>query len=267
MLSELYSIEEDEKIKIVQGFPIIYLEDIELLVVADLHLGIEQTLFSGSLISMEGIQFRRILKEINQALDKTQAKRILFLGDLKNTTSRILPQEKEEIISLWENLSQRKLEIIMLSGNHDSFLKSLWREITGEPPISKWFTEGRYFFSHGHLKIPLEQLKNYEWLIIAHEHPAITFLGSLGEREKFLATVIVDAHTADHSQQIKILIIPPLSIYAPGTDFPPAKLSFLSPILNSLSISEMIIYAIDRAPKSTGTYRVPFSSSTLKSWL
>ena len=267
MHSKLFPIEEDEKINIVQGFPIIFLEDLKLLVVADLHLGIEQTLFSGSLISMEGIQLRRILKEINQALDITQAKRILLLGDIKNTTTRILPQEKEEIIALWENLSLRELEIITLSGNHDGFLKSLWREITGEPPVSKWFTEGRYFFSHGHLKIPLDQLQDYEWLIIAHEHPAITFRGSLGEREKFLATVVIDAHSADHSQKIKILIVPPLSIYAPGTDFPPAHLSFLSPILNSLSISEMIVYAIDRAPKSTGTYRVPFSSSTLKSWL
>ena len=65
MHSKLFPIEEDKKIKIVQGFPIIFLEDLKLLVVADLHLGIEQTLFSGSLISMEGIQLRRILKEIN----------------------------------------------------------------------------------------------------------------------------------------------------------------------------------------------------------
>ena len=266
LLPDLFPLEEDKKIQIVQGSPLIFLEDLDLLVAADLHLGIEQSLFSGSLINMEGIQLRRILKEINHALDKTQAKRLLLLGDLKNTTSMILPQEKEEIIALWENLTQKDIEIITLTGNHDGFLKSLWREITGEPPVSKWFMEGRYFFSHGHLKISLEELQSYEWLIIAHEHPAITFRGSLGEREKFLAAVVIHAHSADIPRPIKILVVPPLSIYAPGTDFPPANLSFLSPILNSLAIDEMVVYAIDRAPKSTGTYRVPFTSSVLMNW-
>ncbi len=92
----------------------------DTLVIADLHLGYEQSL------NMDGImvpkfQYQKILERILEILDKTNAKQVVINGDLKHEFGRITRQEWKESLNFIQFLKENFGDVVLLKGNHDNY--------------------------------------------------------------------------------------------------------------------------------------------------
>ncbi|MFQ6009965.1 MAG: metallophosphoesterase [Candidatus Aenigmatarchaeota archaeon] len=141
-----------------------------ILVIADLHIGIEQELArSGITIpsQLPGIQ-----KRIDSLLKETKARHLIILGDVKHMVPEISWQEKKELPEFLKQLSDR-VKTSIVKGNHDGNIEYLAPEGV-DVYDSDGFRIENFGFVHGHAW-PDKQLLDCEYLIIAHAHPAIEF--------------------------------------------------------------------------------------------
>ena len=149
------------------------------LVIADLHIGLEYELRKKGIFIFS--QYEKIKKRIVSLLEKTKAKRIILLGDLKHNIPRATFEEYREIPKLIDELSE-KAQIIIIKGNHDGNLEKLLPNYE----ILTNFEEKGIFYTHGHRKIELEENKTY---VFAHFHPCIEFKDEFGFRIKEIAWI------------------------------------------------------------------------------
>ena len=94
----------------------------DTVVIADLHLGYEQSL------NMDGImvpkfQYQKILERIQEIIDRSAVKRVVINGDLKHEFGRITRQEWKESLNFIQFLKENFSDVILLKGNHDNFTK------------------------------------------------------------------------------------------------------------------------------------------------
>ena len=164
-------------IKFITDFPALFIPEKKILVVTDLHIGLEHELFkSGITISPQTQKFRKILDEL---LKITGAKTIVILGDIKHEVPGISYREEKEIPKLFNHLIE-KIQVICCKGNHDTYLRDI---LPKEVKIysSHGFKIGKYGFFHGHAW-PSEELMQCNHLFMGHVHPAVEFRDKLGYR-------------------------------------------------------------------------------------
>ncbi len=210
----------------------VYMEKHETLVVADLHIGYEETLEKSG-IHIPRSQYQGIKKAITRMIDKYEPKRILINGDVKHEFGEALRQEWSEVLDLLTYLKERKLEITVVRGNHDNFLIPMLKRLRidfRDPDYSI----NRFLFIHGHRKINLEPyMDKVDMVIAAHEHPAIAFKDELGVKYKFKCFLL------GKFKGKKILVLPALSPLMSGTEVNMVeKEKLLSPILRSANLTE-----------------------------
>jgi hypothetical protein len=155
--------------------PALLLED--ALVIGDLHIGLEQELFS------RGVRLasctERMKKQILELLGETGAKKLIVLGDLKHKIASVSSQEAREIPSFLKALSERA-ELVLVLGNHDGGLKPFLTEFTVHD--AKGFVYERHCLIHGSAKPSAEELKCCDGIIASHWHPVYEFNDPLGGR-------------------------------------------------------------------------------------
>ncbi len=145
------------------------------LVVADLHLGIENE------IASRGVRIGSLTESTKEriiALARTfKAKKILLLGDVKHNVPNISWQEYTELPGFFGAL-QRIAEVEVVPGNHDGDLE---RSTSARIHPSSGFIEGNAAFAHGHAW-PSEEAMRADYLVLAHSHPAIELIDKMGYR-------------------------------------------------------------------------------------
>lgn len=164
-------------IKFLTDYPALSIPDKKALVIADLHLGLEHDLYkSGIVIPPQAEKFQKI---INDLIKTTKAKTLIILGDLKHSVPGISYREEKEIPKLISNLIE-KVKIILVKGNHDTFLQKI---LPKEVKIysSRGLKLGKYGFFHGHAW-PSKKIMSCNHLFFAHLHPTIEFRDKLGYR-------------------------------------------------------------------------------------
>ncbi|MCD6477986.1 MAG: metallophosphoesterase [Candidatus Aenigmarchaeota archaeon] len=163
-------------IKFITDEAALFLND-RILVVGDLHIGIEYELYrSGfSLPSLIGKMEKKILGLVR----RNRAKILVLLGDVKHNVPQISIQEEREIPKFLENLSKR-VEVHIVPGNHDGKIKRLSPKGVVVHPISGFMMDG-FYFNHGH-SWPGKTFPDAEVLVMAHSHPAVEFRDALGYR-------------------------------------------------------------------------------------
>jgi hypothetical protein len=161
--------------RILWGRPALLLED--ALVVGDLHIGLEQELFSHGVRLASSTE--RMKKEIAALLEETGAGKLIVLGDLKHKIAAVSSQEAREIPSLLKELSERA-KITLVLGNHDGGLKPFLKEL--EVHDARGFVYCRHCLIHGSAKPRAEDLKRCEGIIASHWHPVYEFKDPLGGR-------------------------------------------------------------------------------------
>lgn len=204
----------------VDSLPALYHPGMDLVVISDLHLGLEKTMtFRGNYVPQH--QLEQVKEDVKQAGRETSASRILVNGDLKNQfkTSRAETREVEEFV---EFLDEEFEEVIVVRGNHDTMMEET------DVSMENYFLEEGKLFIHGHEKTGEVDIQgDFDTVIIGHEHPAISLVDDIGVKEKidcFLYGEMDDGK--------KIVVLPSFSGIANGTsvnETPQQEL--LSPIL------------------------------------
>lgn len=225
----------------VASLPALYHEGLDLVVISDLHLGLEGGMTSKGSYVPE-FQLDELLEDLQEIRKRTQASRLLVNGDLKNEFKTSLYSEKteiEEFIGKAEGLFD---ELILIGGNHDTFIESTVEEKGYE--LKKFFLEDKVLFTHGH--ISLEELgveEAFDTVVIGHEHPALELEDEIGVTEKVNCFLY-----GENSEGKALIVMPAFSTISNGSgvnNMPSREL--LSPILRSfIDKSSMKALAVSR---------------------
>lgn len=145
------------------------------LVVSDLHIGIEHDFRRSGIKVPSSTETMRI--SIEDMIEKTGAKKLVIIGDIKHKVPGITMQELREVPEFLGALS-KKINIDIVPGNHDPGLEEMVPDGVPVHP-SRGFMRGGIYFSHGHTW-PLPEFLKAKYVIVGHEHPQIEFKDSLG---------------------------------------------------------------------------------------
>lgn len=207
----------------VDSLPALYDPENDLLVIADLHLGLEKTMTSkGNYVPPS--QLDDLKDDLRDAKSETGASRILVDGDLKNQF-RTSYSETEEIEEFLSFLNAEFDEVIVVEGNHDTMIESTL-ESSGVN-LKEYHLEDGKLYIHGHEPLGKYELEDFSTVIIGHEHPAIALEDEIGVREKI--PVLLYGGMDDGRD---IIVMPAFSRIANGTavnEIPGEEL--LSPVL------------------------------------
>ena len=219
--------------KTVDKKPALYHPGMDLVVISDIHLGLEGSMTSkGSYVPQ--FQLEDIIEELEEVKKETGAERILVNGDLKNQFSTSYT-EKKEIEQFLESLKENFEEIILIKGNHDTILEN-----TAEKKglnLRESFSEEGYLFVHGHKEVE----EDFEVLVIGHEHPALALTDEVGITEK------IDCFLYGEIEDGKIVVMPSYSKISNGSEInrmPRKKL--LSPVLQKNGVKRLKAIGISR---------------------
>jgi len=147
----------------------------KIIIIADLHIGIE------SYLREQGIntpsQTQNMIKSLESICKKYKPKEIIVLGDIKHNIPSSTFQERKDVKNFIKKISEfGKIQII--PGNHDGNIKKFCSEEIIIHP-SHGFKIENIGFSHGH-RWPNEEIMNCEQIIIGHTHPTVMFTDTLG---------------------------------------------------------------------------------------
>lgn len=161
--------------RFVPNKPALLLHD--ALVIADLHIGLESEL------RLKGVRFpsltRQMLAEVSGILDDTGAKKLIVLGDLKNSIATVGEQEAREVPAFLAALSGKaELEIVL--GNHDGGLRPLLHGYKVHD--ARGFIYRKALLFHGNAKPLPADVKKASRLIASHWHPVAEFHPGLNSR-------------------------------------------------------------------------------------
>lgn len=222
------------------SLPLLHHPEMDLLVISDLHLGLE-----GSMTSEGGyvpqFQLDELLEDLREARDSTEASRVVVNGDLKHEFSRTRYTEQKELEEFMEFLDSNFSEVIVVKGNHDTFLEDI---VEKHGSFVEHHLEGGILFFHGHRKLEeMETGGEYETIVIGHEHPAIVLEDEIGVKEK------VDAFLHGKTREGKnIVVMPTFSKISGGSkvnQVPSSEL--LSPVLREkVDVSSLEAVAVSR---------------------
>ena len=149
----------------------VYIESENILVISDLHFGFEESLNQQG-VFIPRIQFKEVMREMQDILSKIKPEKIIILGDLKHVFGNILMQEWQETVKFIDYLSENCKEVIILKGNHDKILGPIASK--RDIDIREFYSEGKYFFCHGDKKFNDMLNKDIEYIVMGHLHPTVT---------------------------------------------------------------------------------------------
>jgi len=149
------------------------------LVVADLHIGIEDEL------SLSGInipsQVEQRVERLLRYRDIAKAKRVVLLGDVKHSISKISKLERQDIPHfLYSIAGQTPVDIV--PGNHDAGIEHLIpRDTAFEIKMhrSKGCSISGLGLTHGHAW-PATELLSCNYVVMGHNHPIVRLADVLG---------------------------------------------------------------------------------------
>jgi putative SbcD/Mre11-related phosphoesterase len=221
----------------------IYIPDIKAICIADLHLGIEHALFSeGTYLPID--QYRLIEDRITSYLLDYKAKTLIINGDFKHEFSRASKQEWFELGALVELTNRFDVQLEIVRGNHDNYLKSVLTKQNRSIRDSYLKVNG-YIFMHGHQSFDevFEDSRlppDVELLVLAHEHPAIILYDDVKGKHTFKCYLL------GKFKDIDVLVLPAFSPFTNGSMLNDARnTKILSPTLKIANINDFRPIVID----------------------
>ena len=195
----------------------IYLKKEKTLIIADTHIGYEESLNKQG-IMIPRAAFKDLIIRLEKILSKIKPETIVINGDIKHEFGKISQTEWRNTIKLILFLQKHCKNLILIKGNHDKILGPIAdkKNIT----ITDQIILNSTIVTHGHKLIKPD--KKIKTIIIGHEHPAIS-LGDLARKEKYKCFL-------KGKWKNKTLIVQPsLKLSSEGTDI--TKERILSPFL------------------------------------
>lgn len=150
--------------------PAIYIKNKKILIVADLHIGIESQLREQGLQTAS--QSEKMINHLLSICKKYKPNEIILLGDIKHNIPSATFQERKDIRNFLSLIKKYAL-VHILPGNHDGFISKLSPDGIIIHP-SDGFSIENVGFVHGH-RWPNEEIMKCKQIIIGHTHPTIMF--------------------------------------------------------------------------------------------
>lgn len=159
---------ESTEIQPIIDHPALYIKRKQIMVIADLHIGIESELHEYG-VNVE-LQTKKMTEWVTQLCKEYQPEKIVLLGDIKHNIPSSTFLERNDVKHFLQSIKNLS-EIEIVVGNHDGNIKRLVPNgITIHP--STGFTEGKIGFIHGHCW-PSKKVIQQHIVVMAHTHPAI----------------------------------------------------------------------------------------------
>ena len=203
----------------------VLLTDDNVLVVADLHLGCEAALeYEG--LSLPRVQTGKLTQYMSELIVDLQPSKVVVAGDLKHNFSRNLQQEWQDVrsfVALLEDMAP--LEVV--KGNHDNYLGLILRECGAKLRFLEVF-QGKVRIVHGH-----KGERTNGPTVMGHIHPSIRLMDDVGASVK--------DHCFLYDGEHEILVLPALSIVAPGMDIiGQREADTASPMFSDIGLSSFV---------------------------
>jgi Predicted ICC-like phosphoesterases len=159
----------------VHGIPALRAD--EYLVIGDLHIGVESHLRSKGfhIVSHTDDLFNSVIEAAG-----TTARKLIVLGDVKDSVPGSSKQEYREIPVFFERLLDMFDSIDVVRGNHDTNIEEFLPGHVRIRPASGMKVDN-IGFVHGHTW-PSKDVMTSETLVMAHDHPSVMFRDGVGRQ-------------------------------------------------------------------------------------
>lgn len=234
----------------------LWLNQSKTLIIADLHIGLEEALtkqgilipkfhFKDIVLRLEKI-LNIINKKINNSTNKNtnkKIKNIVINGDLKHEFGTISDEEWRNTLKILDLLSRNCEKIILIRGNHDKILSPIAEKRNLE--IVEYHQIDDILIIHGYQDIKniikhiesankrnkgkIKVKAKIKTIIIAHEHPAISIRDSA--RSETFKCFLVGKY-----ERRNLIVMPSMNLLTEGTDITREQL--LSPILKKSNLKK-----------------------------
>ena len=228
-----------DRFETVGNYPALYIDDIDTLVLSDFHLGMESRL-ADSGVYMPKFQLEELKEELDDICKDKEPGRLVICGDVKHEFSEASRGEREEVKELVEFLSGRVEEIFLVKGNHDNYLIYAVEDYDNVR-LETHFLIDNILFIHGDSEEVLEG-KEFDFLVMGHEHPAVTLEDEIGVSEKIPCFLY-----GENESEEKIIVLPAFSKLAEGSRVNITDEELASPVLSEvIDVGSMRAIGVDR---------------------
>ena len=154
----------------IQNEPALFIKNKKILVVADLHIGIESQLREQGLNTSSKTQ--NMIDRLQRICKKFKPFEIILLGDIKHNIPSSTIQERRDVKNFLNSIKEYGT-VHIVPGNHDGNIKKVTPEEIIVHPSDGFMIEN-IGFAHGH-RWPKDEIMKCDQLIISHTHPTIMF--------------------------------------------------------------------------------------------
>lgn len=233
------------------------LEPGKILVIGDLHLGIEHEIFRAGIRIPS--QTEKIMERIGALIRESKARHLVLLGDVKHAIPIASFQEDREIPMFLKHFAER-IKTSLVKGNHDGDIEKL-APAGVKIHDSKGFKIKNFWLAHGQ-SWPSPEAMSCEYLAIGHDHPAVEFRDRIGSRSVEQCWLVIEPDREGLEKKYgkpcrlkKIISVPVFNRLIGGMPFNRAtsnregkKFKPISPILQLSDWEHSEVYLLD------GTY-------------
>jgi len=212
----------------VLDLPLAYIPRFRALVIADIHLGFEEDMASKG-VFLPRVQLKKAIEFVEKGLEVTDARLLVIVGDVKHHFERLGRREAKDVREFFNFAVQRFDRVILVRGNHDTFIYSISKQFGVELCDKLWL--GDTLLVHGHRE--LDPSDRPRVVVMGHEHPSIALRDSLGSLAKLPCFLVVPLRRG-----CRAIILPAAGIYQSGTAVSTYRENYLSPIIRVEGILE-----------------------------
>jgi len=233
-----------ENIEPILNEPALYIKNKKILIIADLHIGIEEELKESGVNT--GSQTEKIFNKIKKISKKEKPEKIILLGDIKHNIPNSTYQERMDVKNFLERIKKiSKVEII--PGNHDGFIKKLCPDDV-KIHSSDGIIIDEIALIHGH-KWPKKEILEQKNIIMGHTHPTIMLTDRMNIKTyepcwiktNFIRNKIKEKY--DTINNPNLYIVPAFNILCGGIAI--NKEGIIGPIKNIVDLDNSRVFLLD----------------------
>ncbi|VVB76664.1 Calcineurin-like phosphoesterase [uncultured archaeon] len=201
-------------ISLIKGAPALLIRKERVLVVGDLHIGIDLK-YRASGIHFQGAT-NKLAEQLLETYKKSGARSIVILGDVKESIGYPRFGEFMELKRFFEAL--KGIDIRIVKGNHDGGLDRVLKNLELNIVIEKEVLTDNIAMIHGNAW-PSDEAMQKRYLITAHEHLAIDVDGKKGKVWLIAkASKKASGKYVKFNKDIKLVVVPPFNELVLGSE-------------------------------------------------